>query len=57
MTGYTVHTGSTDKFSNGWDQIFSGKKTVKKTATIPEKAEAAAKPLAKSAAKSAKKKS
>lgn len=24
MTGYTVHTGSTVKFSNGWDKIFSG---------------------------------
>lgn len=26
MTGYTVHTGSTVKFSDGWDRIFSGKK-------------------------------
>lgn len=26
MTGYTVHTGSTEKFSTNWDQIFSGKK-------------------------------
>jgi hypothetical protein len=24
MTGYTVHTGSTKKFSSGWDRIFSG---------------------------------
>ncbi|MBS0203277.1 MAG: hypothetical protein JSS49_10290 [Planctomycetes bacterium] len=24
MTGYTVHTGSNEKFSAGWDQIFSG---------------------------------
>ena len=24
MTGYTVHTGSSVKFSEGWDQIFSG---------------------------------
>lgn len=22
MTGYTVHTGSNEKFSTGWDQIF-----------------------------------
>ena len=22
MTGYTVHTGSTVKFSEGWDHIF-----------------------------------
>jgi hypothetical protein len=26
MTGYTVHTGSTEKFSTGWDRIFQGKK-------------------------------
>tara|TARA_R110002095_G_scaffold215691_3_gene210607 strand:+ start:6103 stop:6261 length:159 start_codon:yes stop_codon:yes gene_type:complete len=25
VTGYTVHTGSTDDFSKGWDQIFSDK--------------------------------
>lgn len=24
MTGYTVHTGSNQKFSSGWDRIFSG---------------------------------
>ena len=24
MTGYTVHTGSTKKFSSSWDRIFSG---------------------------------
>lgn len=30
MTGYTVHTGSTKKYSSGWDNIFSGKKTKKK---------------------------
>ena len=23
MTGYTVHTGSSDKFAAGWDQIFT----------------------------------
>jgi hypothetical protein len=22
MTGYTVHTGSNQKFSSGWDRIF-----------------------------------
>ena len=26
MTGYTVHTGSSEKFVAGWDQIFSGGK-------------------------------
>jgi hypothetical protein len=30
MTGYTVHTGSTVKFSGGWDRIFEGKKSGKK---------------------------
>ena len=41
MTGYTVHTGTTIKFSESWDRIFqeraatSGKtkKSSKKTAT------------------------
>jgi len=22
MTGYTVHTGSNDKFRDGWDRVF-----------------------------------
>lgn len=26
MTGYTVHTGSTLKFSSNWDRIFGGAK-------------------------------
>jgi hypothetical protein len=30
MTGYTVHTGSTGKFSTGWDQIFSKRKPLAK---------------------------
>jgi len=25
MTGYTVHTGSSEKFSQGWDQIFKSR--------------------------------
>jgi hypothetical protein len=35
MTGYTVHTGSTEKFAAGWDEIFKkGKRkpTAKKSA-------------------------
>lgn len=24
MTGYTVHTGSNQKFTTGWDHIFQG---------------------------------
>jgi hypothetical protein len=30
MTGYTVHTGASKKFVNGWDRIFSGEGTKKK---------------------------
>ena len=26
MTGYTVHTGSNDKFRDGWDRIFQSQK-------------------------------
>lgn len=38
MTGYTVHTGSNDKFSAGWDQIFSGQaKPAKKGAAASAK--------------------
>ncbi len=41
MTGYTVHTGSNDKFREGWDNVFGGtkktigttKKSDKKTST------------------------
>ncbi len=32
MTGYTVHTGSTVKFSSSWDRIFNGNSSSKKTA-------------------------
>ena len=45
MTGYTVHTGSTEQFSEGWDRIFTSKP--KKSAAKP----AAAKPAAKAKAK------
>ena len=34
MTGYTVHTGSSDKFSEAWDRIFSkGAKAAESRAT------------------------
>ncbi len=36
MTGYTVHTGSTDAFANNYDQIFGAKKAAKKK-TGPKK--------------------
>lgn len=29
MTGYTVHTGSNDKFRKGWDNIFKSKPKAK----------------------------
>jgi len=40
MTGYTVHTGSTVKFSDGWDNIFSGAsgKETKRTTKRSKKA-------------------
>jgi hypothetical protein len=24
MTGYTVHTGTSKKFTHGWDRVFNG---------------------------------
>ncbi|MBS0263067.1 MAG: hypothetical protein JSS02_14075 [Planctomycetes bacterium] len=54
MTGYTVHTGSTEKFAAGWDQIFKaaarGKSATGKKAAPKKTAKKAGKP------KSAKKK-
>ncbi len=44
MTGYTVHTGSNDKFRDGWDRVFSAKprpgkkETTKTEAAKPAKA-------------------
>lgn len=29
MTGYTVHTGASKKFVQGWDTIFGGKLSAK----------------------------
>lgn len=43
MTGYTVHTGSNEKFSGGWDRIFSGKPTAGKQAAKSEGKKAAKK--------------
>ena len=41
MTGYTVHTGATEKFVAGWDEIF--KKQAKAKETPAKKKQAAAK--------------
>jgi len=49
MTGYTVHTGATEKFVAGWDQIF--KKRGKATRTSAKKKQPSAKK--KAAAKAA----
>ena len=60
MTGYTVHTGSNDKFAAGWDQVFSGAGKSKKKAnqtTAERKAEkkSASKKAAKGDSKEGKK--
>ena len=41
MTGYTVHTGTSDKYATGWDAIFGkapAKKAVKAKKAAPKKA-------------------
>lgn len=52
MTGYTVHTGSNDKFSKGWDQIFPGGKQASKTTESQARASKASKKTAKKGKKS-----
>jgi hypothetical protein len=52
MTGYTVHTGSTEKFSQGWDQIFQKQAAAKKAAGEKAPATEAAKPAKKGKKKS-----
>lgn len=44
MTGYTVHTGSSEKFSQGWDQIFQGQKKAAPKAEAKPAAKKAPKP-------------
>lgn len=56
MTGYTVHTGSTEKFSGGWDRIFSGKRATKKPAGKKTASSKTGKKAAAGKAKSRKKK-
>ena len=38
MTGYTVHTGSSDEFAEGWDRIFKKATDKKPTKKKPAKA-------------------
>ena len=47
MTGYTVHTGSNEKFTAGWDAIF-GKSGAKKTSRAAKPKAAKAKRAGKS---------
>ena len=55
MTGYTVHTGSTVKFSSGWDNIFQTAKSSKKsTGSQREKLPATGKSTRKTVVKSVK---
>ncbi|WP_010587003.1 hypothetical protein [Schlesneria paludicola] len=53
MTGYTVHTGTSLKFSSGWDRIFQGRKPAKSTASEPTAASATKKKASKKAVKKA----
>lgn len=50
MTGYTVHTGTSLRFSEGWDRIFQGPKT--KQASRTKMVKKPAKRTVSSAAKS-----
>lgn len=40
MTGYTVHTGTSKKFSNGWDRIFGGDSPADPPEKAPKKPKA-----------------
>jgi len=44
MTGYTVHTGSTTKFSSNWDRIFSGHPGTSKKPSVKKPAKKSKKP-------------
>lgn len=57
MTGYTVHTGTTIKFSEGWDRIFQERAAKSaKTEAAPKKKPASSTAKAKARAKRAAKK-
>ena len=58
MTGYTVHTGSTQQFSEGWDRIFgSGSAAAVRQATNTRASQAAKTPKSSAKAKPGAKKS
>lgn len=50
MTGYTVHTGTSEKFTEGWDRVFGGTIKPGKKKAAPKKAQKTA-TAAKKAAK------
>jgi hypothetical protein len=47
MTGYTVHTGATEKFVEGWDHIFKKKAGAKGAGKAKRAAAKRKKPAAK----------
>ena len=55
MTGYTVHTGASKKFVDGWDSIFADGKSAKQDKKKAAKASGAKKKTAKKKAKKKKK--
>jgi hypothetical protein len=56
VTGYTVHTGSTVKFSSGWDHIFGGNKAAQQKPAAKKIAKKGASKSATSAGKKGAKK-
>jgi hypothetical protein len=56
MTGYTVHTGSTEKFSSGWDRIFPEQAGKRASQSGAKKTKGAAKPRSSKTATAKKKK-
>lgn len=47
MTGYTVHTGTSKKFVDGWDSVFGSPKEKKKAGSSKKKKKAGTKTEAK----------
>jgi hypothetical protein len=56
MTGYTVHTGTSKKFTKGWDSIFDKKKPAGKASGKKKAAKQPAAAKAKSGGKNKNKK-
>lgn len=56
MTGYTVHTGSNEKFRDGWENVFGGKKKASGKQKSSDKSKAVAQKVTAKKAKKPKKK-